>query len=33
MVSMNPFKMIDGLYSNDKLSLYRSVPDKGAIPP
>lgn len=33
LVSMNPFKMIDGLYSNDKLSLYRTVADKGAIPP
>jgi len=30
---MNPFKMIEGLYSNDKLSLYRTVADKAAIPP
>ena len=33
LVSMNPFKMIEGLYSNDKLSLYRTVADKASIPP
>jgi myosin-3 len=33
LVSMNPFKAIEGLYDNDKLSLYRTVADKAAIPP
>lgn len=33
LVSVNPFKMIDGLYSAEKMSQYRSVVDKGMLQP
>jgi len=33
LVSVNPFKMIDGLYTSEMMSKYRSVPDKAALSP
>ena len=33
LVAVNPFKEIKGLTGSDKLSLYRKIADKAAIPP
>jgi myosin-3 len=33
LVSVNPFQLIEGLYSVENLSLYRQVSDKSAHPP
>ncbi len=30
---MNPFKIIDGIYSNEKLRMYSGVGDRASVPP
>ena len=33
LVSMNSFEWIDGLYSPEKMTAYRSMGDKAILPP
>ena len=33
LVAVNPFKMIDGLYGHEKLTMYKGFADKAKLPP